>query len=260
MFRRYLLMVVFTLLAMGASNFPLYLKDGTRHMVREYKVEGDRVSYYSTEREEWEDIPLDLVDIQKTEAELKQKAADRKEDLAAYEAEEKVDQQQRREAEQVPAEPGVYQFADGKLVTLVQAQARTVSDKKRSALKLITPIPIVSGKTGVELDGEKSSYVLNATLPEFYFRLANDERFGIARLKPGKSSSRLVQTWTVAPVTNELMDQMDTVEVFKRQIATDLYRIWPAKPLSPGEYAVYEYTEGKGNIQIWDFAVSENAK
>jgi hypothetical protein len=259
MCRRCLLLALIALLAFAAANFPLYLKDGTHHMVREYKVDGDRVSYYSTERGDWEDIPLDLVDIEKTESELKQKAEDRKQDMAVYEAEEKADKKQRSQAEQVPTDTGVYQYVEDKRVALPQAKARTVSDKKRSALKIITPIPIVSGKTTVELEGEKSAYVIDQTLPEFYFRLAEDERFGIARVKPGKGS-RLVQTWTVAPVTNELTDQMETVEVFKRQIATDLYRIWPAKPLTPGEYAVYEYTEGKGNIQIWDFAVSENAK
>ena len=259
MLRRCLLLVLFAVLALSATNFRLYLKDGTFHMVREYKTEGDRVSYYSTERGDWEEIPLELVDIQRTEDEVKQKAEERKQDVAAYEAEAKVEKQQRQEAETVPADPGVYQYADGKLITVTQAKARTVSAKKRSILKAVTPIPIVSGKTTVELDGLKSAYVLDSTLPEFYFRLANDERFGIARLKPLKST-RLVQTWTIAPVVDELTDETDTVEVFKRQIATDLYRIWPAKPLAPGEYAVYEYTEGKGNIQIWDFAISEGAK
>jgi len=259
MFRRYLPLLFLAVLALGVSNFRLYLKDGTFHMVREYKTEGDRVSYYSTERGDWEDIPLDLVDLKRTEDEIKQQADERKQDTAAYEAEEKVEKQQRKEAEQVPSDPGVYQYVDGKLVTLTQAKARTISDKKRSVLKAITPIPLVSGKTTVELDGLKAAYVVDSTLPEFYFRLANDERFGIARLKSLKSS-RLAQTWTIVPVTNEMGDETDTVEVFKRQVAGDLYRVWPAKPLAPGEYAVYEYTEGKGNIQIWDFAVSENAK
>jgi hypothetical protein len=27
------------------------------------------------------------------------------------------------------------------------------------------------------------------------------------------------------------------------------------EPLQPGEYAAIEYTEGKVNLQIWDFAV-----
>ena len=33
-----------------------------------------------------------------------------------------------------------------------------------------------------------------------------------------------------------------------------LYKIWPAKPLEPGEYAVIEFSEGKLNVQVWDFA------
>jgi hypothetical protein len=34
-----------------------------------------------------------------------------------------------------------------------------------------------------------------------------------------------------------------------------LYKIWPKQPLAPGEYAVVEFTEGKLNVQVWDFAV-----
>ncbi len=45
------------------------------------------------------------------------------------------------------------------------------------------------------------------------------------------------------------------MEVFRKQLTPDgLYKIWPAKPLEPGEYAVVEYTSGKLNMQIWDFA------
>ena len=39
-------------------------------------------------------------------------------------------------------------------------------------------------------------------------------------------------------------------------MAEGLYKIWPEKHLTPGQYAVVEYTEGKVNIQIWDFAYS----
>jgi len=43
-------------------------------------------------------------------------------------------------------------------------------------------------------------------------------------------------------------------------VDSDLYKIWPTKPLEPGEYAVVEYTDGKVNIQVWDFAHDPNAK
>jgi hypothetical protein len=34
-----------------------------------------------------------------------------------------------------------------------------------------------------------------------------------------------------------------------------LFKIWPEKELDPGEYAVIEHTEGKINLQVWDFGV-----
>ena len=45
------------------------------------------------------------------------------------------------------------------------------------------------------------------------------------------------------------------IETFKKQEADLLYRIWPIKALEPGEYALIQYTEGKMNIQVWDFAI-----
>ena len=63
-----LVLILFTLAA-DAATVRLYLKDGTHHSVREFKTEGDRVRYFSTERGEWEEIPLELIDLKKTEAE-----------------------------------------------------------------------------------------------------------------------------------------------------------------------------------------------
>jgi hypothetical protein len=95
--------------------------------------------------------------------------------------------------------------------------------------------------------------VLAADTPEIYIRLSAPERFGIVKLTP-KKESRVVQKWSIIPVSKEIVDEMEIVEVFRRQVDEDVYKIWPMKPLSPGEYAVYQYTEGKGNIQVWDFA------
>src|SRR5690242_142544 len=51
----------------GAATIRLYMKDGTYHSVREYEQKGDRIRYYSTERSEWEEIPVDLIDLKRTE-------------------------------------------------------------------------------------------------------------------------------------------------------------------------------------------------
>jgi len=50
-------------------------------------------------------------------------------------------------------------------------------------------------------------------------------------------------------------ETIQKIETFKKQEADLLYRIWPIKPLEPGEYALIQYTEGKMNPQIWDFTV-----
>jgi hypothetical protein len=50
-------------------------------------------------------------------------------------------------------------------------------------------------------------------------------------------------------------EKVDKVETFKKQEADLLFRIWPEKPLAPGEYAVIQYTEGKLDPQIWDFTI-----
>jgi len=49
---RFLLLLLVAAAAFAATA-RLYLKDGTYQIVREYKVEGDRVRYYSSERGEW---------------------------------------------------------------------------------------------------------------------------------------------------------------------------------------------------------------
>ena len=76
--RRAWLALVLLVFTASAANIKLYLKDGGYHLVREYKVETDRVHFYSVERDEWEDIPLTMVDLKRTESE----AAARKQALA----------------------------------------------------------------------------------------------------------------------------------------------------------------------------------
>ncbi len=44
---RRLLLALALVLPLVAANLKLYLKDGSYHIVREYKVEGDRIRYYT---------------------------------------------------------------------------------------------------------------------------------------------------------------------------------------------------------------------
>jgi hypothetical protein len=251
-------LILFIGLSAFAANVKMYLKDGGFHLVREYKVLSDRVRYFSVERGDWEEIPLELVDLKRTETESKQRKAALDEETKIIEAEEKVEREQRKEIEKIPQNPGVYQTVGGELRTIKQAESKVHNNKGRNILKGIAPIPIVSGKATLELDGSHSLNKVNVDRPEFYIQLSAEERFGIIRLTP-KGGVRIAERLTIVPITKEIVEEQDTVEVFRKQLDDGLYKIWPTKPLEPGEYAVVEYTEGKLNIQIWDFAYDPKA-
>lgn len=238
--------------ALGAT-VKLFLKDGTFQLAREYKVVDDRVRYYSTERGEWEEIPLDLVDLKKTETEIKQREESLREESKAVEAEEKAEREAAREISLVPQEPGVYLISGEKVQVIKQAEPKVVNNKGRHLLKLASPIPLITDKSWFELDGLHSSNVFSEPRPEFYIRLAAEERFGMVRMGEHKGN-RVVEKLTIVPVTKEVVEEPDLVEIFRKQVGQDVYRIWPTKPLEPGEYAIVEYTEGKVNMQVWDFA------
>ena len=67
--------VAFVLLASAAASAAdrLYLKDGSYQLTNQYEVKSDRVRYYSTERSEWEELPLELVDLDRTKGEVKER-------------------------------------------------------------------------------------------------------------------------------------------------------------------------------------------
>jgi hypothetical protein len=240
---------------LSAANIKLFLKDGTFQLAREYKVEGDRVSYLSVDRGEWEEIPVSLVDLEKTQAVIKQREEEAREEKLSIKEEEKALKEAAREVQRVPKEDGVY-LVDGDKVTPVKVgESKIVTNKRRNVLKALSPLPMVTGKATVELDGPHSSTGTANREPEFYIRLSADERFGIIRMGEHKGN-RVVEKLTIIPVTKETMEEPDLVETFRKQVGDQVYKIWPAKPLDPGEYAVVEYTEGKVNMQVWDFFVA----
>ena len=251
MARRILAGLLWLAVAFGAQ-FRLYLTDGSYHLVREYHVEGDRVRYYSVERSEWEEIPLRLVDLKRTEAERAEREAALRKQAQAMTEEERYEREQRRLIERIPQQPGVYWLNGEQIQPLPQAESKVATSKGRSVLKVLTPVPIVAGKANVELDGEQAKTVIATDRPEFVIRLSALERFGIVRLWTQKRT-RIVQKWNIIPLTNEIIEEQQDVEVFRQQLDDDLYKIWPVEPLKPGEYAVIQYTQGKGNVQVWDF-------
>jgi hypothetical protein len=238
-----------------ADTFKLYLKDGDYHLVREYQVLGDRIRYYSTERGDWEEIPKELVDLDKTEKQRTSKQDEMKKEAQAAAEEDQAERALRRQIAAIPMNPGTYYEQGDQVKALTMADYKVITDKKREALKTLSPVPIIPGKASVVIQGDHSTFVVNEERPEFFFRLAKQERFGIVRLTP-KKTVRVVENIAIIPVSKENVQEQKQVETFQQELASGLYKVWPEKPLTPGEYAVIEYTEGEVELLIWDFAVA----
>jgi hypothetical protein len=121
-------------------------------------------------------------------------------------------------------------------------------------LKVLSPVPLVSGKATVEIDGDHGQTVLHSDRPDLYIQLSAEERFGIIKLNP-KKGLRIAERLTIIPVSKEVEEEVEEIPVFRKQLTdSDLYKIWPEKALEPGEYAVIQYLPGKLNAQMWDFS------
>src|ERR1039458_276227 len=145
-------------LAAWAANVRVYLKDGTYHMVREYQVQADRVRYYSVERSDWEEIPLDLVDLKRTESEAaeRQAAVDKETKASAEEeAAEKAARAAGPEVSRIPQDPGVY-WVENKTTKILRAGEVSVhTSKGRMVLQKMVG-PFFNGKGTLELTGSHS--------------------------------------------------------------------------------------------------------
>jgi hypothetical protein len=156
--------------------------------------------------------------------------------------------------------PGIYWLKGDELEPLQQSETKIVTNRRRSVLKALAPIPVVSGKATLEIDGPASVNVVRGERPEFFLRLSLEERFELVKLTESKDHNRIVERWTIIPVTKEVMQEHEQIPTFRLQVADGLYKIWPQKPLPPGDYAFIQWTEGKGNTQVWDFTLKETPK
>ena len=155
----------------------------------------------------------------------------------------------------IPQDPGLYTLENNQLRVFPQADTKVHTNKGRRILQLAVPVPVVLGKSTVELEMEHSPNVVTDDRQEFYFQLAKEEQFAMIRLTPAKGV-RIAERLTTETVTKQVDEAVDEVPTFKKQVdAGGLYKIWPEKHLEPGEYAVIEFTPGNVQPQIWDFRI-----
>lgn len=259
----------------------LVLKDGSFQLVREYQKNGDRVRYFSTERQDWEEIPAALVDWDATK---KADATEEKTDQAFLE---KVKNQEAATQAQTPIDvdasltvaPGVFlpdgegMFAvEGKSVKRIQQVGSDVKTDKKTVLKqVLTPIPIIPSKRNVEIPGTRASVRLTSGTPEFYLRessLDPDEPSGIQRssrvgdIGPAvvlvrakvKGNKRLLESIR-SYFGQDVAQERQEISVQRWDVAPEVYRFTLSEQLPPGEYALAEILPDGINLYVWDFAV-----
>jgi len=136
-------------LAAWAANQKLYLSDGSYQLVREYKVEGDRVRFYSIERSGWEEIPKELVDLTRTEKEFKERQTQFEKEAKIFAQEEKVAREMEREVKRIPQDPGVY-WVEGEQTKMLKLAAAGITSFSTAPLKLaiylaLAGVPVAAG-------------------------------------------------------------------------------------------------------------------
>src|SRR6185369_3700597 len=94
-------------------------------------------------------------------------------------AEDKAEREKANEIAKVPQGPGVHLVVGTGIHTMKVAESEIKTSKGRSILKVMAPIPIVSGKSVVEIKEAHSANKITNARPEFYISLSVEERFGI---------------------------------------------------------------------------------
>ena len=253
--QRLLTLFLLAAAALPAQRITLYLEGGGDMLVREYQVQEDRVRYYSIERSQWEEIPLAMVDLERTrktaERAEKRREAMRRESAAERAAEAKA----KTELHNVPIEDGVYYYKDGDTTALHQREVLVEKSTKRGILKAISPVPVVAGKHTRYIEGASSPLAIREDKPILYVRDPTLTQFLMVKLTPFKKG-RVVQVVQIIPVSGEAFEEYEEIELFRQQYAAGVYRIWPVKALEPGEYALIDFTPGEDDLRVWDFAVA----
>jgi hypothetical protein len=242
----------------------LVMKDGSFQLVREYKVEGDRVRYYSIEEQQWEEMPEALVDWEAT----KKLAADEAAIDASIVSKVHVQEQGRRaqpldidasieaaEGVFLPPGEGLFVFDGKAILPLAQADIDSKISKKKEIEKVLIPIPIIPSRHVVSIQGPRSKVRVKPGQTEFYMRTADgrEPELNLVRAKVHGDKRDIAN---IDDIFKQQMASAKTVAIQRWLLAPGVYRFTLAQTLEPGEYAVAEIVQdAQMSIYVWDFGI-----
>jgi hypothetical protein len=267
----------------------LMLKDGSYQSVTKYEVKGDRVRYYSAEREDWEELPSALVDWPATDKYEKERAAG----LSSPEAvqlDRELDHQRDLEQAQLPQvapglrlpeNQGVFlldTFQGEPQILEIQQNASDINRDTKSNIFRGAINPVAGLKQTIELEGLHAKVQAHVAVPSVYANVDDQpqsaqpvqptsqaqqpsvplDRYRIIRADL-KGNKRIIGD-IKRQVTGKTTQEQHLVKTTVNRLAGGWLKITPVEALAPGEYALVEMMEKEGmNLYVWDFGVNPKA-
>lgn len=289
--------VLSTAIGATAQDTPhrLILKDGSYQLVTKYEVKGDRVHYYSSEREEWEELPNSLVDWPATDKFEKDRTATAPE---AVQLDKELEQERQLEEEQlpqvapglrIPQPTGVFLLdnfqSEPQLVELNQS-AGDVNRNTRGNILRGALNPIASQKQTIELEGAHATIQSHVTVPTLYINIdeGSDQHSTVDSEHPPQPAQPQQPEKAVVPfdrfrilkvevkgnkrilgdvkrqVTGKVSQEQHAVKATTSGLRGGWLKVTPTEPLVPGEYALIEMGEKEAmNLYVWDFGMNPKA-
>ena len=269
----------------------LILKDGSYQAVTKWEVKGDRVRYYSSEREDWEELPNALVDWPATEKYEKDRAAGASAPEAVQldkQIEHDRDLEEAKLPEvapglRLPESSGVYLLdtfqGQPQIVEVQQAEGDINRNTKGNIFRGAIN-PIAGLKQTIELDGTHAAVQAHVEVPAFYLKpddqdnpdqppqpqqpqqpqqpIVPFDRFRIVRTEV-KNGKRIVGD-VKRQVTGKISQEQHLVKTTITNVAGGWLKLTPIESLAPGEYAIVEMMGKEGmNLYVWDFGINPKA-
>jgi len=293
-----LVLVVIVLLAQAtvAQDTPrrLILKDGSYQLVTKYEVKGNRVRYYSTEREDWEELPNSLVDWPATEKYEKDRVAEAS-SPAAVQLDKELERTEVPLPEvapglRIPEDSGVFLLdtfqSEPQLLEINQTAGDINRDTKINIFKGAIN-PVAGTKQTIELEGAHAAIQAHVEVPALYIKLddaatqpgtqpeatrssepekpqqseqpaAPFDRFLVLHVEV-KGNKRIVGGLK-HQVSGKVSREQHAVKTTATNLNGGWLKVTPTENLAPGEYALVEMAEkGAMNLYVWDFGVNPKA-
>lgn len=264
----------------------LILKDGSYQIVTKFEIHGDRVHYFSAERNEWEDVPDALVDWKATNQYEKDRLSGKESPEAIALDKEMEEEQKEDEAEsphvapglRLPPEGGVYALdtylSQPELVPLDQSNGEVNRNLKKNVLRAAIN-PVSGSKHTVELAGPTSKIQIHTSVPTIYINLdpvSQEDEPASADATPAPQKKRkdakapsAELPWDrfriirVQPkgdrrivgavkvaVYGKVAQEQDVIATDDEQFGEGWIKVTPKGPLEPGEYALAEMLGKEG--------------